>query len=77
MAQYTRAANRMPALLKSQWVGGLTGQAVAWKMAHSANQRDNKGFGRRMGRHLGYNIAGAFGGTALGAAAYMGYRALR
>lgn len=61
--------------------GSLLGQAVGWNHAHQVNKQKRNGFFGRMGRHLGWNIAGAAGGTAAGglmaAGGYLGYKAIR
>jgi hypothetical protein len=63
------------------FVGSVTGQAVAWNKVHQTNKKSDFGFFHRMGRHAGYNIIGGVGGsvagTALAAAGFLGYHALR
>jgi hypothetical protein len=67
----------MRGLYHSQAAGSIAGQAVAWDCVHNKNKRSGYGFFHRMGRHLGYNIVGAAGGTIVGAAGFLGYHALR
>lgn len=64
-------------LAMTQQVGSITGQAVAWNRVHNTNKKSNYGFAHRMGRHLGYNIVGAMGGTLAASAGYLGLQALR
>ena len=62
-------------------VGSISGQAVAWNSVHNKNKKSDYGFFHRMGRHAGYNIvggvAGSLGGSAVAAAGFLGYHALR
>ena len=64
-------------LQMAQQGGSLTGQAIAWNRVHNTNKKSDYGFAHRMGRHLGYNIVGALGGTVAASAGYLGYQALR